>query len=162
MDTATDDDSALVVFTPSGRRGRFPVGIPVLEAARKLGVDVDSVCGGRGICGRCQVVVAEGAFAKFAITSGAESVSPIGEPERRYDQRKGLQPGRRLSCHALLRRDVVIDVPPDSQVHKQIVRKRAEARAIEIDPVVKLQYVEVAPPDMRDPYLDLILVSQDL
>ena len=162
MSSATDDDSALVVFTPSGRRGRFPVGIPVLEAARKLGVDVDSVCGGRGICGRCQVMVVDGEFPKFAITSGADSVSPIGEPERRYDQRKGLQPGRRLSCHALLRGDVVIDVPPDSQVHKQVVRKRAEARAIEIDPVVKLHYLKVARPDMHDPSGDLRRVSQAL
>ena len=28
---------ALVVFTPSGKRGRFPVGTPLLTAARKLG-----------------------------------------------------------------------------------------------------------------------------
>ena len=34
--------------------------------------------------------------------------------------------------------DLVIDVPPDSQVHRQVVRKRAEARPIEIDPVVRL------------------------
>ena len=38
---------ALVVFTPSGRRGRFPVGSSLLQAARSLGVDIDSVCGGR-------------------------------------------------------------------------------------------------------------------
>jgi uncharacterized 2Fe-2S/4Fe-4S cluster protein (DUF4445 family) len=49
-------DDAAIVFTPSGLRGRFPLGTPVLQAARALGVDVDSVCGGRGICGRCQVV----------------------------------------------------------------------------------------------------------
>ena len=48
----------LVVFTPSGKRGRFPVGTPLLQAARSLGVDIDSVCGGRGLCGRCQVLVA--------------------------------------------------------------------------------------------------------
>jgi len=50
----------LVVFTPSGRRGRFETGTTVLDAARRLGVDIDSVCGGRGICGRCQVEVSEG------------------------------------------------------------------------------------------------------
>lgn len=38
----------LVVFTPSGKRGHFPVGTPVLQAARQLGVDLDSVCGGAG------------------------------------------------------------------------------------------------------------------
>ena len=45
----------LIVFTPSGKRGSFPTGVSVLEAARALGVDLDSVCGGRAMCGRCQV-----------------------------------------------------------------------------------------------------------
>jgi uncharacterized 2Fe-2S/4Fe-4S cluster protein (DUF4445 family) len=40
---------ALIVFTPSGKRGRFALGTPVLTAARTLGVDIDSVCGGRAI-----------------------------------------------------------------------------------------------------------------
>ena len=60
---------AKVVFTPSGRRGSFSLGTPVLDAARSLGVDVDSVCGGRGLCGRCQVTQSEGDFAKHAINS---------------------------------------------------------------------------------------------
>ena len=38
-------DDALVIFTPSGKRGRFALGTPVLTAARQLGVDLDSVCG---------------------------------------------------------------------------------------------------------------------
>jgi ferredoxin len=50
--------TARVLFMPSGKRGDFAVGTPVLEAARQLGVYVESVCGGRGICGRCQVDVA--------------------------------------------------------------------------------------------------------
>ena len=146
---------ALIVFMPSGRRGRFPVGTPVLQAARSLGVDVDSVCGGRGICGRCQIEVAEGEFAKLGLVSRAASLTPFGEVERRYAERRGLKPARRLSCSALLLGDIVIDVPPDSQVHKQVVRKRAEMRAIELDPVVRLHYVEVVEPDMHDPSGDL-------
>ena len=70
-------DEALVVFTPSGKRGRFPVGTPLLQAARYLNVDIDSVCGARGICGRCQIFVSEGEFAKFGITSSADSLEPI-------------------------------------------------------------------------------------
>src|SRR5579885_1273172 len=66
---------ALVVFMPSGRRGRFPIGTPLLQAARSLGVDIDSVCGGRGICGRCQVELAEGEFAKLGVTSAADHLS---------------------------------------------------------------------------------------
>src|SRR5215475_3491734 len=64
----------LVFFAPSGKRGRFPEGTSVLEAARKLGVDLDSVCGGRGICGRCQVELGEGKFPKLGIDSAPEHV----------------------------------------------------------------------------------------
>ena len=49
-------DTATVVFTPTGLRGEFPVGTSVLQAAQQLGVDLESSCGGRGICGRCQVM----------------------------------------------------------------------------------------------------------
>ncbi len=148
-------DQALVVFTPSGRRGRFPLGTPLLKAARSLGVDVDSVCGGRGICGRCQILVSEGEFAKHGIVSRADHVTAWSEVEERYKQKRGMKDGRRLSCQTCLGGDVVIDVPPDSQVHKQVVRKRAEARDIELDPAIRLHYVEVAEPDMHNPTGDL-------
>ena len=104
--------SALVVFTPSGKRGRFPLGTPVLQAARALGVDIDSVCGGRALCGRCQIEVGQGQFAKHAISSSAASLSPFSQTEGRYQSKKGLKPARRLSCQARLAGDVVIDVPP--------------------------------------------------
>ncbi len=153
QDAATGD--ALVVFTPSGRRGRFPKGTPLLKAARSLGVDVDSVCGGRGICGRCQINPSLGEFAKHGIVSRSEHLSAFNEVEARYESRKGLKAGRRLSCQALLLGDLVIDVPPDSQVHKQVVRKRAEVRDIELDPAIRLHYVEVEEPDMHNPSGDL-------
>ena len=146
---------ALVVFTPSGRRGRFTLGTPVLEAARSLGVDIDSVCGGRGLCGRCQIRQSVGEFAKHGIVSRAEHLSGINDVEIRYDQKRGLRPSQRLSCQALVQGDVVVDVPAESQVHKQVVRKRAEARDIEIDPAMRLHYVEVEQPDMHNPTGDL-------
>jgi uncharacterized 2Fe-2S/4Fe-4S cluster protein (DUF4445 family) len=149
------DSDRLVVFMPSGKRGRFPVGTPLLQAARTLGVDVDSVCGGRGICGRCQVAIAEGEFAKHGVRSGAGSVSAVSEVERRYAGRRGLPAGHRLSCSTLLQGDVVVDVPSTSQVHRQVVRKDADAREIRLNPVVRLHYVEVQEPDMQDPSGDL-------
>src|SRR6202167_2144828 len=145
----------LVVFTPSGKRGNFPVGTPLLQAARSLGVDIDSVCGGRGLCGRCQVLVAEGEFAKHGVSSSSASLSPLSEPEMRFSKRVPLAPGRRLSCSARIRADVVIDVPASSQVHRQVVRKEADARSIELNPVVRLHYVQVKEPDMHDPSGDL-------
>jgi len=159
---ASPRHDALLVFMPSGKRGRFPLGTPILQAARNLGVDIDSVCGGRGICGRCQVEVSEGEFAKLGVTSKLDHLTPFGSVEQRYADRRGLKPGRRLSCSTLLQGDVVIDVPPDSQVHKQVVRKRAEMRAIQIDPVVRLHYVEVVEPNMHDPSGDLQRLLQAL
>ena len=151
----SESNDALIVFTPSGRRGRFRIGTPVLQAARSLGVDIDSVCGGRGICGRCQVVVSEGDFPKHGLTSSAASLCAITEVERGFDGERPLVEGRRLSCHAKIEGDVVIDVPPDSQVHKQVVRKAAEAHDLVLNPLVSLHYVEVQEPDMHDPSGDL-------
>ena len=146
----------LVVFTPSGKRGRFPEGTSVLEAARRLGADLDSVCGGRGICGRCQITVSEGDFSKHGISSAAAHLTAWNPVEARYTEKRGaLAAGRRLGCQARLCGDVVVDIPADSQVHRQVVRKAADARDIEIDPVVRLHYVEVREPDMDDPSSDL-------
>jgi uncharacterized 2Fe-2S/4Fe-4S cluster protein (DUF4445 family) len=159
--TGSETD-ALIVFTPSGKRGRFPIGTPVLQAARTLGVDIDSVCGGRAICGRCQITIGEGEFAKHGISSHADHLSEFSAVEKRYDDKRGLLAGRRLSCQTKLLGDAVIDVPPESQVHKQVVRKRAEARAIEVHPVTRLHYLEVEEPDMHKPSSDLERVYRAL
>lgn len=152
----SDADEALVVFTPSGRRGRFPVGTPVLEAARALGVDIDSVCGGRGLCGRCQVDLCEGHFAKHGVESWPDHLTVKSDTEQDWEKRRGpLRDGRRLSCSTQLLGDAVIDVPSSSQVHRQIVRKRAEVLDIELDPIIRLYYVQVQEPDMHVPASDL-------
>ncbi|MEC9431734.1 MAG: ASKHA domain-containing protein [Pseudomonadota bacterium] len=147
----SDASHPLVIFTPSGRRGRFAPGTPVLAAARALGVDLDSVCGGRGICSRCQVRPAFGSFDKHGVVSDPAALSEWNKVEQRYKDKRGLAEGRRLGCQACIEGDVVIDVPAESQVHRQIVRKRAEARAITLDPAVRLHFVEVAEPDMHNP-----------
>jgi len=145
----------LVVFTPSGKRGNFAVGTPILTAARKLGVDLDSVCGGRGICSKCQITPSYGEFSKHGVTVQDGALSGWNSVEQRYQDKRGLIEGRRLGCQATVQGDIVIDVPPESQVHKQVVRKRAEARDIVMNPSTKLYYVEVQEPDMHDPTGDL-------
>ena len=145
----------LVIFTPSGKRGNFPVGTPILTAARQLGVDLDSVCGGRGICSKCQITPSFGEFPKHGVTVSEDALSEWNSVEQRYDDKRGLIKGRRLGCQATVQGDVVIDVPETSQVHKQVVRKRAEARDIVMNPAIKMFYVEVEEPDMHDPSGDL-------
>ena len=151
----TDHNNPLVIFTPSGKRGNFPVGTPILTAARQLGVDLDSVCGGRGICSRCQITPSYGEFSKHGVTVEADALNEWNAVEERYKSKRGMIDGRRLGCQATVQGDVVIDVPPESQVHKQVVRKRAEARDIVMNPTTKLFYVEVQQPDMHEPSGDL-------
>ncbi len=148
-------DTALVIFTPSGKRGHFAKGTPVLTAARQLGVDLDSVCGGRGICSKCQITPSFGEFPKHGLTVENDAVSQWNSVEERYKSKRGLIDGRRLGCQATIQGDLVIDVPPESQVHKQVVRKRAEARDITLDPATRLYFVEVEEPDMHEPSGDL-------
>jgi uncharacterized 2Fe-2S/4Fe-4S cluster protein (DUF4445 family) len=145
------DADPLVIFTPSGKRGRFAPGTPVLTAARKLGVDLDSVCGGRGICSRCQITPSYGDFAKHGVTVADDALSDWNAVEERYKRIRGLTEGRRLGCQAQIRGDVVIDVPPESQVHRQVIRKSAAQRDIVMDPATRTYYVEVQEPDMHEP-----------
>ena len=149
-----------VVFTPSGRRGRFATNTTVLEAARELGVDLDSVCGGRGICGRCQIELSEGSFAKHGIESRHDHLSSFSRVEADYAREQSLADNRRLGCSSRILGDVVIDIPPDSQVHRQVVRKRAEVHDIDINPLVRLYFIEVAEPSMHDPSGDMRRVRE--
>ena len=147
---------ARIVFTPSGRRGTFPLGTRLLDAARSIGVDVDSVCGGRGLCGRCRIVCMAGDFAKHAIRSRPGHLSALNEAEARYSERRQpLAANHRLSCQAVVRGDLVIDVPPESQMHRQVVRKDAEHREIKLDPATRLYHVEVQPADLLEATGDL-------
>ncbi|MEL7525871.1 MAG: ASKHA domain-containing protein [Pseudomonadota bacterium] len=146
---------AKVVFQPSGRRGTFPVGTPLLDAARSLGVYVESVCGGRGICGRCQISVSEGTFAKENLTSSAGNLEAATDAETRYATLRSLASDRRLSCQAKILGDLVVDVPTDAQTNRQVVRKRAEAKHIEADSAVSLITVSIAEPDMETPRGDI-------
>ena len=155
MDGGATGGDHLVVFTPSGKRGRVPHGTTVLDAARRLGVDLDSVCGGRGICSKCQCSPGAGDFPKHGLTVGPDALSPRNAVEARYDRVRGLAADRRLGCQAIVQGDVLIDVPPESQVHRQVVRKAASDRAVTADPAVRAYVVAVEEPDMDAPSGDL-------
>ena len=147
-------DKPTIIFTPSGIRGEVPEGTSVLDAARSLGVDLDSVCGGRGICSKCQITPGKGEFPKFAITVGDDAISEWNEVEERYSKKRGLAKGRRLGCQVKIINDVVIDVPPESQIHKQVVRKEIDQRDITLKPIIKVLYIEVKLPSMEEPLGD--------
>ena len=150
MTSRDKSDTNTVVFTPSGKSGSVPSGISILDAARLVGADLDSVCGGRGLCGRCQVEPIFGNQAKWGISATAEHITAPGSTETSFQAKRNLAPGRRLGCRASIEGDVVIDVPPASQVNKQVLVKGLDSTAVTIDPLVRLYYLELDPNDWAD------------
>ena len=151
-----------VILQPSGRRGHVDEGTSVRAAARELGVEIESICAENATCGKCMVLVEEGRFEKYNIDSKREHLSPLGVEERAYLMRrpkllkdKGWEIGQvRLSCQCKVLGDVLINVPEESRGNKQIVRKSARERAIEIKPSIRKYYVSLSPPNLERPIAD--------
>jgi uncharacterized 2Fe-2S/4Fe-4S cluster protein (DUF4445 family) len=156
------DDEVNVLFMPSGLRGRVPVGTTVLQAAQRLGVDLESICGGQGKCRKCQVLPQEGKFPKHGITSRLEHLSEFTETERHHQAKNRLKEGRRLGCNARLLGDLVIDVPEESQQHKQHITKAVTAYDIQVLPALRLYTVTLPEPDMHAPISDKRRLQNEL
>jgi uncharacterized 2Fe-2S/4Fe-4S cluster protein (DUF4445 family) len=151
-----------IILQPSGRRGQVDEGTSVRAAARELGVEIESICAENATCGKCMVLVEEGRFEKYNIESKREHLSPIGMEERAYLERrpkllkeKGWEIGQvRLSCQCKVLGDLLINVPEESRGNKQIVRKSARERAIEIKPSIRKYYVSMTAPNLERPIAD--------
>ena len=142
------NSSATIVFTPSGIRGRVKKGTTILEAAQKFSVDLNSICGARGRCSKCQVELTFGEFNKLNIRSKETSVSERNETELIYRNKFHLSEERRLGCQTKILGDLVVDVPEDSQIHKQIIKKETNLRDFSLNTSVKAFYVQVSEPQL--------------
>lgn len=151
-----------VIFQPSGRRGTVPEGTTLLEAARRLGVGIESICGGRQTCSKCYVRIEAGSFSRYGIDSNEAHVTPAGERELYYREKRSLPEGIRYSCDAHVLGDVVVTVPEESQAHRQIIRKSASERAIEVSPAVRKYYVEIPEPRLGESSADVDRVMAEL
>ncbi|GAB4426950.1 MAG: ASKHA domain-containing protein [Anaerolineae bacterium] len=107
-----------------------------------MGVEIESICGGRLTCGKCKVQVEDGQFPKHGLTSSAEHLSPPSADELALLERMNSTDCR-LSCTALVHGDLLVTVPEESRAHKQIIRKSATERAITVAPAIRQLYVEV-------------------
>ena len=151
-----------IILQPSGSRGQVEEGQSIRFAARELGVDIESICAENATCGKCMVLIEEGRFEKYNIDSKLEHVSPVTTEEAAYFGRrpkllkdKGWKVGQvRLSCQCKVMGDVLVNVPEESRGNKQIVRKSARERAIEIKPSVRKYLVDMTPPNLARPIAD--------
>jgi uncharacterized 2Fe-2S/4Fe-4S cluster protein (DUF4445 family) len=156
------DGACRVVFQPSGRQGVIARGTNLLDAARALGVEIEAICSGRQTCGKCQVAVMEGTFPKHALISKADHLSPPDERESSHWAHHHHMPGHRLACGCEVHGDLMIFVPEESQARKQVVRKAARDRAINVDPAMRLYYAEIEPPTLKHQLGDWDRLAQEL
>jgi uncharacterized 2Fe-2S/4Fe-4S cluster protein (DUF4445 family) len=144
-----------VIFQPSGRRGKVEEGTTLLDAARGLGVDIESLCGAARVCGKCKVRIEEGYFQKFGIESRANNLSSVLKEEKEKLEEYELYNHYRLACCAAVRGDVLVFVPAESRTGGQVILETGRKRDISIDPVVKNYYIEMpsaAMDDQRDDF----------
>lgn len=146
----TDNQKCMVIFQPSGRRGYVQKGKTLKEASIALGVDIEGICGEKAICGKCKVRVEQGVFEKYGIESSREHLSPMGPTERKFFNLQQERGGFRLACQAHILGNVIIFVPEESRMGKQVVRKAAKEINIELKPAVRKYYVEIPKATLED------------
>ena len=157
-----DDNKAMVIFQPSGRRGEVPKGVTLIEASRLLGVDIEALCGEKKVCGKCVVRIEEGHFEKYGIQSDMSHVSPWLEEEEKFITPERREKGFRLGCVAKVQDDILVFVPEESRAGKQVVSKAARDIHIEHDPAVRVYFVEVDAPTFEEPTGDFERICRGL
>jgi len=142
-----------VVFTPSGIQGEVEKNTDIMTAAIQLGADIATLCGGNGQCARCKIQISSGEFAKHNITSKQENLSGFTDTEKKRLSKSALDSGYRLACRAKILDNIVVDVPVESQIHDQVIRKAASALNSQFmtSALSSIQLIEVL---VEEPLLD--------
>ncbi len=139
-----------VIFTPSGIRATALDGQSVFDVALAAGVDIQSICGGKGLCKRCQIELEPGEHAKFKLSVSADALSALTDSEAKALGKGLMREGRRLACRAQVHGDVVIEVPADARQHRSVISKASTGFTTALDPAVKLYMCELPWPEMDD------------
>ena len=151
-----------VIFQPSGRRGKIKEGTNLLEAARSLGVEIESICGEKKTCGKCKVQVEVGFFEKYGVDSKIENLTGWTKDEQRMLTTAERENKYRLSCLAHVKGDLLVFVPEEARGGKQVVRKKAGKLKHKPDPDLTIHYIEMIPPTLHDPLDDFLRIKNAL
>ena len=89
-----------ITFLPDKKNIKVNEGTTILEALEKLGMNINTPCGGKGICGKCKVLVKE----------GIATAAPIEEELLLEEE---IKKGFRLACQTKLFKDTVIEIPSE-------------------------------------------------
>ena len=133
-----------MIFEPDGKRVRVEAGITILQAVKEAGIIIRSECGGRGVCGKCKVIV-----------KNADAISEISSIERKLLSQCEIEEGYRLSCQTRIFKDVMVMIPLESRVETRKMEVHGVERRVEINPIIRKVYVELKEPTLSDIKPDL-------
>jgi len=117
-----------VIFLPSGKRGEAEEGKTILEIAQNIGEGIRSLCGGKGSCGKCKVIVRKGSY----------EINP--EPHEKFVSRKERDEGVVLACQTYLKGDAEIFIPPETRLEKQQILKDFIVSGKELQPLIRKEF----------------------
>lgn len=137
---------AELVANPGEHLGKFDSGTKIIDALRQLGFNIESLCGGNGICGSCKVIIKEGGGLLSSLTESEESWLTGSEIENGY----------RLSCQAEMIHGgtVKVFVPPETLRETEIILMEGETVEFNKDPSIRKYHVELEPPSLKNPTPD--------
>ena len=139
-----------LIFTPAGLQTTAEDGETVYEVGLRAGVDIQSICGGKGLCKRCQIEVDTGKHAKFKIEVTKDNYSKLSPTEKKAIHDGELSKGRRLSCRVKVRGDLVVNIPADSRERETSIQKKGTKFETELNPAIKLYMVQLPMPTLED------------
>jgi len=140
-----------IVFQPEGRRANVQARVSILKAAKLAGADLISICGGKGSCGKCRVVVEE-----------REKVGPPTKAEEDLLTPDELSAGYRLACQASIKGSLTVRIPEESRTGKQKLQVEGIESPVGLEPLVRKYFVQLPKPTLGDPRSDLDRLLEEL
>jgi len=136
-----------LTIQPLGRRVNVPVGESIYSVARSAGVASEAFCGGRGLCGKCRIVVRE----------GRELLSGLTDSEVKFLSKTEIRDGYRLACETIVKGpgDLAVEIPRESQVRRQRLSVLGIERKTRPRPSISKYTVRVSQPSLEDVTADL-------
>jgi len=119
-----------IVIEPIGKRIFLNKPTCGLKAIINAGVGIKSVCAGKGICGKCRIVILN------------KEKKPANKQEKEILNSDEIDNGVRLACQQIFDRDLIIYIPSSSLSEEQKLQVTGEEKIIEVDPVCKKYFVK--------------------
>jgi uncharacterized 2Fe-2S/4Fe-4S cluster protein (DUF4445 family) len=133
------NESVIVTFESYGMKSQFKKGTLLLDALKSVGLNVRSDCGGKGICGKCKVIV-----------KNTSKIGDIANAAKEHLSTSELKSGYRLACCCYLTHDATILIPEETRAIARKFLMEGTEKPATVDPVIRKFHVKMDKPSLSD------------